>query len=317
MQQPSDDNPHVFAGGLLDRVGNQRRDPTWITEQRAHSRRRFLVLRNLEVLVEHRSSPAIAWLQPHELPDTNLIPDAILLGLDHEEPRFVIDFTDLERTAVDAFLGHGRHFEEVRDIAANLPLGESATLAQARSLVDWHARHSYCAVCGGTTYARNGGGMRLCNTCSAEHFPRLDPVVIVLVISGERCLLVHGRARPGSNYTCVAGFMEPGETMEEAVRREVFEEAGVRVGPVRYHSSQPWPFPASLMLGCHAEAEIQSVTIDPEEIDDACWFNRGDIARAIAVAAGDVPEDPSLDFGVPAPFTISHQLIRAWALSET
>ena len=312
--QPHAADPYCFTGSPLDRADHERRDPAWLAEQLAHPKGRFLALRNLDALVEQRSPPAIAWLEARELPDAGLAARAVLLGLEDGAPRLAVDLSGLDEGRLDGLQQAGRRFEEVRGVAPELPAGESATLAQARSLVDWHARHRFCAVCGGPTEAGRAGGVRACGACGAEHFPRVDPVVIVLVTRGDRCLLVHGRARPGSNYTCVAGFMEPGETVEEAVRREVLEESGVQVAAVRYHSSQPWPFPASLMLGCHAEAASEAIAIDPEEIDDARWFDRADVARAVSVVAGEAPEDPALDFGVPAPFTISHQLIRAWAL---
>ena len=310
---PREEQPNVFAGSPLDRVANERRDPEWLAECLAHPDRRYLALCNLEALVARGSPPAIAWLAASALPDGDLVARAVLLGLDEGVPRLALDLTSVEAALVDGLLDDGRRFEEVRGIAPELSSQEAAILAQARSLVDWHARHRFCAVCGNPTEPHLGGGMRRCDGCNAEHFPRVDPVVIVLVTRGERCLLVHGRGRPGSNYTCIAGFMEPGETVEEAVRREVFEESGVGVAAVRYHSSQPWPFPSSLMLGCHAEAASEEISIDPEEIADARWFGRGDVARALAIAAGGANEGDAPDFGVPAPFTISHQLIRAWA----
>ena len=306
------DHGHVFTGSPLDRAGNERRDAAWIQAQLAHAGRRFLALRDLEALVEGDPAPTIAWLTPDELPDGAPDGDAVLLGLDGAAPRFAIDLTAVDEAVLAAPLAAGRRFAEVRGVAPDLSTDDTAVVAQARSYVDWHARHRFCAVCGGPTTPRNGGGMRVCGDCNAEHFPRVDPVVIVLIIDGDRCLLVSGRGRPGSNYTCIAGFMEPGETVEEAVRREVREEAGVEVAAVRYHSSQPWPFPASLMLGCHAEAASELIAIDPEEIKDARWFDRADVARALAFAAGEIEGESGLDFGVPAPFTISHQLIRAW-----
>ena len=306
------DHGHVFTGSPLDRAGNERRDQAWLEGQLAHSARRYLALRDLEALVEGDPAPSVAWLAPDELPNGSLDGDPVLLGLDGGEPRFAIDLTAVDEAALAGPLADGRRFAEVRGVSPDLPVRDTAILAQARSLVDWHARHRFCAVCGGPTRSRNGGLMRVCEGCGAEHFPRVDPVVIVLIIDGDRCLLVSGRARPGSSYTCIAGFMEPGETVEEAVRREVREEAGVEVAAVRYHSSQPWPFPASLMLGCHAEAASEAIAIDPEEIKDARWFDRADVARAAAFAAGEIEGESDLDFGVPAPFTISHQLIRAW-----
>ena len=304
------DPGHVFTGSPLDRASNDRRDSGWIEAQLAHPGRRYLALRNLEALVE--DGPAVVWLAADELPAAALDGDAVLLGLEAGEPRFALDLTGLDEGSLTGLLAGERRFAEVRGVAPDLSADDSAILAQARSFLDWHARHRFCAACGAATGPRNGGGMRVCAGCGAEHFPRVDPVVIVLVIDGERCLLVSGRGRPGSNYTCIAGFMEPGETVEEAVRREVLEESGVEVGAVRYHSSQPWPFPASLMLGCHAEAVSEAITVDPEEIRDARWFPRADVARAVAFSAGEIEGESGLDFGVPAPFTISHQLIRAW-----
>ena len=138
--------------------------------------------------------------------------------------------------------------------------------------------------------------------------------MIVLVTLGERALLASPSARAGTMFTCIAGFMEPGESVEEAVRREVFEEAGVRVGVVRYHSSQPWPFPSSLMLGCHADAASEDIAVDLEEIAEARWIARDDVARALAASEGGQGARGDLGFAIPPPMTISHQLIRAWAL---
>ena len=312
---PEETPPHVFAGSPLDRAGVERRDPAWLAEQRAHPRRRFLALRDLDPLVEDRGAPAIAWLGADALPAA-AGEDAILLGLERGEPRFALD---LSRPGGEAgalagrLCAGGRRFAEARGVAPGLSAGDAAILAQARSLADWHARHRFCAACGAPAGARAGGAVRVCGSCGAEHFPRVDPVVIALVAAGDRCLLVRGLARPGGSYTCIAGFMEPGETVEEAVRREVREEAGVEVASVRYRSSQPWPFPASLMLGCHAEAASEAIAIDPGEIVDARWFGRAEAARAVAVAAGEAGADAAPGFGVPAPFTISHHLIRAWA----
>ena len=234
---------------------------------------------------------------------------AVLLGLRDGVPYFAIDVGELDDPRITA---NGAAFSDVRGVAPDLPVGDSAIAAQARSLVDWHARHQYCARCGAHTTVGLGGAVRRCDSCSAEHFPRIDPVVIMLAIDGDHCLLGRGRGRPGSMYTSLAGFMEPGETIEEAVRREVSEEAGIRVDEVYYHSSQPWPFPASLMIGCHATVSTRQIEVDPEELADARWFPREQVAAAVEAAANNTSPAPELDFSVPAPFTISHQLIRAW-----
>ena len=224
------------------------------------------------MLVDDGSPPALAWVPAAMLDGIDLAGAATLLGLHDGAPRFAIDVSSAPPAVLDTLLANGGRFAELRGIAAELPAGEPAIAAQARSLVAWHTRHGFCAVCGGATTAGLGGGTRSCGACGAAHFLRIDPVLIVLVSRGDHALLVHGRGRPGITYTCIAGFMELGETIEEAVRREVLEEAGVRLAVVRYHSSQPWPFPSSLMIGCHAEAATEAIAIDPEEIDDARWF---------------------------------------------
>jgi len=183
-------------------------------------------------------------------------------------------------------------------------------LAQARSLTQWHARHRFCANCATETAMANGGYRRDCPSCGAEHFPRVDPVVIMLAIDnregGDNCLLGRQpRFLPGM-YSCLAGFVEPGETIEDAVRRETFEEAGIRIGRVAYHASQPWPFPSSLMIGCHAEALTRDIIPDETELEDARWFSR---AEARAILAGTHPDGVR----APPPMAIAHHLIRAWA----
>jgi NAD+ diphosphatase len=183
---------------------------------------------------------------------------------------------------------------------------DSGILAQARSQLDWHRRHQFCSVCGTRTEQRKGGHVRRCDDCGAEHFPRTDPVAIMLVTDGDRCLLGQsaGLARTGM-FSALAGFIDQGESIEEAVRREVKEEAGIRVGEVRYHSSQPWPFPSSLMIGCHGRAETTDIHMDDEEMHDVQWFHRDAILGALG---GDTSV-----LKVPGSIAIAHHLIRSWA----
>lgn len=194
---------------------------------------------------------------------------------------------------------------DLRNLAAEgaVEAHELGLLATAKSLLAWHARHGFCSRCGAATAMQAGGFRRACPACGAQHFPRTDPVVIMLVTRGEACLL--GRAphfREGM-YSCLAGFLEPGETIEDAVRRETHEETGMAIGAVRYHASQPWPFPSSLMIGCVAQALGTTIAIDPAELADARWFTRDEIARMIA---GRHPEG----FSVPPPMAIAHLLIQ-------
>jgi len=183
-------------------------------------------------------------------------------------------------------------------------------LAAAKALLAWHARHRFCSACGAPTTRAEAGWRRDCAACQAQHFPRTDPVVIMLAIDGEHCLL--GRqARFGADmWSCLAGFVEPGESIEEAVRRETHEEAGILCGEVRYFASQPWPFPMSLMIGCHAQALSRTVTVDRSELEDARWFTR---AEATAMLARRHPQGLT----TPPPFAIAHHIIRAWVEEES
>lgn len=186
-----------------------------------------------------------------------------------------------------------------------LPADDLAIYGAARSLIDWHARHRFCARCGGSTQLAKGGWQRDCGACGAQHFPRVDPVAIMLVEHEGQLLLGRSAHYPPNRYSALAGFVEPGETIEEAVAREVFEEAGIRVRDVRYIASQPWPFPSQLMIGCIGRADALELTIDKTEIDDARWFARDEVARAMA-------GDESAGFLPPPPQAIAHDLLRWW-----
>ncbi len=294
--------PHTFAGNPLDRAEHQRRDASWLAARESDPDTRFLPLRKLDVLLEGEDPARLAWVSGDAA--IGLEGPRFLLGLRDETTHFAIDVSDDEG---DLAAGDERRYVDVRT-AATLLSGEDAGIAaQARAQVDWHARHGYCSVCGSPTEAVRGGQQRNCGSCSAAHFPRTDPVVIVVVTDGDRCLLgqSHGRLSQMRMFSALAGFMDQGESIEEAVRREVLEEAGVRVGAVRYHSSQPWPFPSSLMIGCHADALTTDLQPDKVEMLSVQWFERATVRRALA---GEHAE-----LRVPASFAIAHHLIRAWA----
>jgi NAD+ diphosphatase len=192
-------------------------------------------------------------------------------------------------------------FQELRVAGGLLSAGDAALAVQAVAMVNWHRRHRFCGVCGGPAAAEEAGHSRRCANCGAQHFPRTDPAVIMLVAAGDRCVLSRRTGSATNRWTVLSGFVEPGETPEAAVVREVLEEVGVRVNTVRYLGSQPWPFPASLMLGYEAEAEFGELTVD-EELEDARWFSRAEIMAAI--------QDGSLAF--PPSVSISRQLIWTW-----
>jgi NAD+ diphosphatase len=187
-----------------------------------------------------------------------------------------------------------------------LPPAELALYGGARSIADWHARHRFCAQCGSRTQIAKGGWQRGCPSCKAQHFPRVDPVAIMLVEHEGSLLVGRGRGWPEGSYSALAGFVEPGESIEEGVKREVWEEVGVRVRDVSYIASQPWPFPSQLMIGCHAFADSRELTIDETEIADARWFTRAEVAQALAN-----PKD-STPFRPPLATAIAHHLLRHW-----
>lgn len=186
---------------------------------------------------------------------------------------------------------------------------ELGALALGRSLIGWHQRHGFCANCGARTGIANGGFRRDCPSCGAQHFPRTDPVAIMLAVRGDQCVLGRSPRFPAAFFSCLAGFIEPGETIEAAVRRETGEEAGIAIGRVRYFASQPWPFPSSLMIGCHAEALTTDIRRDEAELTDCRWFSRAEVKSMIARSHSD-------GLFLPPPFAIAHQLIKAWAEYE-
>jgi NAD+ diphosphatase len=182
-------------------------------------------------------------------------------------------------------------------------------LAEAKALLAWHARHRFCSNCGAPTDVVEAGWKRECAACKTEHFPRTDPVVIMLGVRGDRCLLGRSARFASAMWSCLAGFVEPGENVEEAVRREVREEAGIVCGRVAYFASQPWPFPMSLMIGCHAEALTDDITVDPAELEGARWFDRDEVALMLLRQHPD-------GLGTPPPVAIAHHIIRAWVEGE-
>lgn len=296
--------PIGFVGSPLDRADRERRDAAWLERARRSDAARFLPLWRLCPLVKSGAARSLAWARWSLLEDLEPAPEPVLLGVADAAGHFAVDVSRLEKPVEELGLEGAASFEELRAVASQLSAEEAAIAAHARTSIDWHARHAHCAVCGGSTRALLGGAQRNCIECSAEHFPRTDPVVIAVVGRGERCLLGRGHAWPESMYSALAGYVEAGEALEEAVRREVLEETGVRVGAVRYLASQPWPFPSSLMIGFLAEAESEEIALDTAELADARWFSRDEVRRALAGAGG---------LQVPPPFAIAHHLIRAWA----
>jgi NAD+ diphosphatase len=298
---------YCFAGNPLDRVSQRRQDAGWVASLLDDPESRLLPLHDLKPRVRHASAVALDWQNVG--PWRPLVDDGstlILLGTRGDRAYFALDATPAEIP-----LGDDTVAMDARSVAPMIDGGEAAILAEARSLIDWHARHRFCAQCGTPSVVASGGWVRHCPNCKAHHFPRVDPVVIMLAVRGERCLLGRGRRRVGTRFSCLAGFMEPGETLEEAVRREILEESNIQIGRVRYLASQPWPFPSSLMMGFLAEALSEEITIDPDEIGEARWFERDEVRAMVERSRSDDPTPGVVT--LPPPLAIGHQIARRWA----
>jgi NAD+ diphosphatase len=289
-----------FTGNPLDRADALRTDAAKISDLRDGAGARFLAFQDLKPLLDTSGgSLQLLWQTRADMaPDTD-VTQAVFLGLSGEIPHFAV--------AVPASASLPGRALDARAAAAQLADADSAVVGQGRALLSWHDTHAHCARCGAQTVMTKAGYARQCTNaaCKADHFPRTDPVVIMLIIDGDRCLLGRQPQFPARFFSALAGFIEPGETMEEAVARETWEEAGIRCGRVRYVASQPWPFPSSLMIGCFAEATSFDIQIDMTELEEARWFSRSDVLAAM---------DGNGPFPMPPPLAIAHHLVKAWAL---
>lgn len=298
---------HIFSANPLDRCEAERRDEAWISAQIHAPSTRFLPFHRLQVLTGSvAGTNRLTWLEGAA--GANLIgaQPPVLLGKRDGVVHFGVDVSHFDDPAAIPGLAATGQFTDCRFAAMNMETPETGIIAQARAQIHWHASHRYCSVCGTESEPRRGGHVRVCPKCKSEHFPRTDPVAIMLVTDGDRCLLGQpkGPLVKTGIYSALAGFIDQGESIEEAVRREVKEEAGLTVGKVRYHSSQPWPFVSSLMIGCHAEALTTDIHMDTEEMHDVRWFSRQEIVDA---RAGTHPK-----LKLPGPIAIAHHLIAAW-----
>jgi NAD+ diphosphatase len=261
---------------------------------------------------ENADPPIELGLVRTEIADSLVSADAscIFLGLDGDTAVFALDVTQADDAQIGRLTGLG-YFRDARVAGQMVSLEHAAIIAQAKALIDWHQRHGFCPRCGAPTKVMDAGYRRLCGTlkCNSEHFPRVDPVVIMLATHGEACLVGRGKQFPPGMFSALAGFVEPGETIEEAVRRELMEEASVKVGEVTYYATQPWPFPSSLMIGCFAKAENRDVKADETELAEVRWLERK-VARELL-------DGKQVDgIRVPPPIAIAYHLIRTWALSD-
>jgi NAD+ diphosphatase len=281
-----------FTGARIDRVDHMRTNPEALADAMASLSARLLTLDGIDPVEDGEGR--LAWGSMADAPhDAELV----FLGLVDGKPRFAA--VPPVGVRVD-----GRSRSAWRVLSFLRP-EEMALYGAARSLVDWHARHRFCAQCGGPTHIAKGGWQRDCGDCGAQHFPRTDPVVIMLAEHDGAVLVGRQPGFPAGRYSALAGFVEPGESLEEAVARELAEEAGIVARDVRYVASQPWPFPSSLMIACVAQAEAREITLDTTELEDAMWVDRAGVAAAMAGEA-DAP------FIAPPPFAIAHSLFERW-----
>lgn len=283
-----------FTGGMLDRADPLRQDPEALAAAMSDWRARLLVLDNFEPELDGEGR--LVWTTLADAPEGS---DLLLLGLDNGKPCFAALTPGMQPPA-------GRPMRMFGLLDRFAP-GEAATYAGARSLLDWHTRHRFCANCGAGSEINRAGWGRKCPRCHAEHFPRVEPVVIMIAEHDGRALLGRQPAWPPGRYSALAGFLELGESIEEAVAREIKEEAGVEVTDVHYIASQPWPFPSSLMIACIGMAKDDALTIDKHELEDAIWVSREEVRAVLRGEPGQ--------FLPPPPYAIAFTLLTEWANS--
>ena len=302
--------PHLgYTASLIDRAADKRIDTAYLDEAAVRlNSGAYAIAGEMVILRKGRGGldPLFATVEARALAQ---ITETIFLGILDGKARFGfgIDPTAVEilKTNPDLVV------TDLRSIAVQglVAPDHLPPLAEAKAMLHWHARHRFCANCGAPTRLVCGGRKRECPGCKVEHFPRTDPVAIMLAIDGDRCLLGRQRHFMPGMWSCLAGFVEPGETLEEAARRETLEEAGIICGRVTYFASQPWPFPMSIMIGCHAEALSRDIVVDRDELEDARWFDRAEVS---AMLMRQHPERLS----TPPPVAIAHHIIRAWVEAD-
>lgn len=304
---PLSSHTHIFAGNPLNRASERRGDADWIAGRLADPQTLALPLWNGAPLVEDdgQGGVRLAYIPPALAVELAGGSERLLfLGLWKEAGLFAVDFEGPADPSAAPLAGLGR-FEDLRGLALRLPAPEVAIAGTARGVFEWRRRHRHCSVCGQPSTVADGGWKRVCPACSAEHFPRTDPVVIMLAAQGERCLLGRQANWAPGMWSALAGFLEPGETLEEGCARELKEEAGIEAVAVRYHSAQPWPFPSSLMIGLIAEVAPGEPAPNDTELEAVRWFTR---QEARDLLAGRIP-----GLFAPQRLAIAHHLIRAWA----
>ncbi len=308
---------NIFAGGRIDRAAPRRADPAAVAGWLADAGTRLIpVWRGRILLTDQDGDLRLAAVPPRtNWPDGGPVQwppsterTVVFLGLLDDVPHFAVDVSDLEQPVAEAVCAPFGRFDDLRMAGGALPVDDANLAAYARGLMEWHGHSRYCGHCGSRTMPTDGGHIRRCvlETCAAPHFPRTDPAVIMLVHDGESCLLGRSARFHTKIYSTLAGFVEPGESLEDAVAREVLEETGVRVDTVTYHSSQPWPFPRSVMIGFHARAEHQPISCNDDELEHALWCTRRELRARVAADS----------LRLPHRYSIAYRLIAEWLAAE-
>ena len=304
--------PNTYAAGPLDRADHLRLDESWLAERQRDPQTRFVALWRARNLVTPAAAQvdlngvAAVWLE-RALGEA-LLPRAreqVFLGLQESRAYIALDLSHLEEDEAETLVGPDGNFRDLREVGPLLERDEAAVLAYARGLLHWHHRHRFCGLCGSQTESAQGGHVRRCTNsgCGTSHFPRTDPAVIMLIHDGgDRCVLGRQKIWPPGMHSTLAGFVETGESLEDAVAREVAEEVGLALEEIHYHSSQPWPFPSSIMLGFSARAAYAPLRVHTEELESAAWFSRADLWAS--------PEDER--FRLPRKDSIARRLIEDW-----
>jgi NAD+ diphosphatase len=299
-----------YTQSLIERAAEKRNDEAWLQSLAGEGRTlTYVIGGELIVLKKNGTDIHDAAFSPAEAMALGAATESIFLGLHDGAARFGVgiapEIAEALKTRDDLFV------IDLRSIAIKglVEQDHLPPLAEAKAMLHWHARHRFCANCGAPTRVMQGGWKRECPACKVEHFPRTDPVAIMLAVEGDNCLLGRSGRFASTMWSCLAGFIEPGEAIEDAVRREIHEEAGVTCGRVSYLFSQPWPFPTSLMIGCHAEALTTELKVDREELEDARWFSKDECAAMLMRQHPD-------GLTTPPPVAIAHHIIRDWVESD-